>query len=130
VFFRKVFYLDGKPVKGNLYITADEDFRIYLNGEYLLDDEKNDYSVLDTLDFSTFDIYLKQGKNVIAVDVEDRDLTRGGLKVYGYLEVLPQDILKKAEELAHPKKLIVPPSILRTINVLNKDRISLKGEGY
>ncbi|NOX88849.1 MAG: tetratricopeptide repeat protein [Calditrichaeota bacterium] len=128
VFFRKTFTIDGKPVNGIIYVTADEDFRIYLNGEYLLDDEKNDYSVVDTLDFYTFDLYLKEGKNVLAVDVEDRDMTRGGLKLYGYIEILPADVTKAAEEMAKEKKIIVDPAVLKRINILNKDRIVVEGE--
>ena len=128
VFFRKTFYLDGKPVAGNIYVTADEDFRIYLNGEYLLDDEENDYSVIDTLDYYTFGLYLKKGKNVLAIDVEDRDLTAGGVKLYGYVETLPADILKAAEEKATEEHIIVDPAILKRINTLNKDRIAIKGE--
>ncbi|WP_169833719.1 tetratricopeptide repeat protein [Caldithrix abyssi] len=128
VFFRKAFYLDGKPVAGNIYVTADDDFRIYLNGEYLLDDEKNDYSVLDTLDFFTFEFYLKQGKNVLAIDVEDKDMTRGGVKLYAYIENLPADILKAAEAKATEKRIVVDPAILKRINTLHKNRIALKGE--
>ncbi len=128
VFFRKVFYIDGKPVDGVIYVTADDDYRIYLNGEYLLDDEKNDYAVVDTVDYQTFSIYLRKGKNVLAVDVEDKDLTRGGLKLYGYLEILPADIMKRAQELTRVKKVIVDPAILKNVNILNKNRISLKGE--
>ncbi len=128
VFFRKTFYIDGKPVAGNIYVTADEDFRIYLNGEYLLDDEKNDYSVIDTLDYYTFGLYLKQGKNVLAIDVEDRDLTGGGVKLYGYIETLPADLLKAAEAKATEERIIVDPAILKRINTLNKARIALKGE--
>ncbi|HID82639.1 MAG TPA: tetratricopeptide repeat protein [Thiotrichales bacterium] len=45
VFFRKTLDIEGTPVSGVIYITADDDYRIYLNGEYLLDDEMNDYSV-------------------------------------------------------------------------------------
>ncbi len=128
VFFRKTFEVNGKPVNGVFYVTADEDFRIYLNGEYLLDDEANDYAVVDTLDFYTFDIYLKQGKNVFAVDVEDRDGTRGGLKIYGYIEILPADILKAAAEKAQEKKIFVDPALLKRMNVLIKNRIALKEE--
>ncbi len=128
VFFRKTFYLDGKPVSGNIYVTADDDFRIYLNGEYLLDDEENDYAVLDTLDFFTFEFYLRQGKNVLAIDVEDKDMTRGGVKLYGVIENLPADILKAAEAKATEERIVVDPALLKRINTLNKNRIAIKKE--
>ncbi len=126
VFFRKNFELKGTPLGGAIYITADEDFRIYLNGEYLLDDSLNNYSVVDSLDYYTFDIFLKKGKNLIAVDVEDKDLTAKGLKFYAYFELLPADITAAAEEKAKVKKVFVDPTILRRVNILSRNRISLK----
>ncbi len=126
VFFRKSFEINGTPLDGNFYVTADNDFRIYLNGEYLLDDEYDDYARLDTLDYYTFDIILKQGKNVIGIDVEDKDHSRQGLKFYGYIEVLPADITKAAEEKAKVKKIEIDPIILKKVNILNKNRISVK----
>jgi hypothetical protein len=125
VFFRKSFEINGTPLDGNFYVTADDDYRVYLNGEYLLDDD-NDYAKLDTLDYYTFDIILKQGTNVIGIDVEDKDHTRQGLKFYGYLEVLPADITKSAEEKAKVKKIEFDPIILKKVNILNKNRISVK----
>ncbi len=125
VFFRKSFEINGTPLSGALYVTADEDFRIYLNGEYLLDDELNDYNVIDSLDYYTFDIYLKQGKNELAIDVEDKDLSGRGLKMYGYFEILPADITSAAEEKAKVKQVFVEPNLLRRVNILNKNRISL-----
>ena len=126
VFFRKGFEINGTPLEGNFYVTADNDFRIYLNGEYLLDDEYDDYARLDTLDYYTFDIILKQGKNVIGIDVEDKDHSRQGLKFYGYIEVLPADITASAEEKAKVKKIEIDPIILKKVNILNKNRISVK----
>jgi len=125
VFFRRAFNLDGTPLAGSIYVTADEDFRIYLNGEYLVDDELNDYAVIDSLDYYTFDIYLKKGKNEIAIDVEDRDLTAKGLKMYSFFELLPANITAAAEEKAKVKQVFVEPNLLRKINILNKNRISL-----
>lgn len=126
VFFRKTFELSGKPMGGNVYLTADDDFRIYINGEYILDDEANDYAQLDTLDFYTIEIYLKKGRNVIAVDVADNDLTARGLKLYAEFELLPENITAAAEDRAKVKKVVVEPSILRKVNILNRNRISLK----
>ena len=124
VFFRKTIEVEGTPVSGAIYLTADDDYRVYLNGEYLLDDELNDYSVLDTLDFYTFQDFIQSGKNVFAVDVEDKDHSRQGLKFYAFLEILPLDITKAAEEKAKVKKLSVEPKILRKVNILNKNRIT------
>lgn len=125
VFLRKSFELKGTPVTGRFYTSADNDFRIYLNGEFLIDDEANDWLTVDSLDFYTFDTYLKQGKNVISIDVEDKDLTGKGMKFYGSIEVLPMDITAAAEEKAKVSRVLVDPSLLRKINTLNKNRISI-----
>ncbi len=125
VFFRRTFDLAGTPLNGAVYITADDDYRVYLNGEYLMDDEQNDFAVLDSLDFYTLEVYLKKGKNVITIDVEDKNLTAGGLKLYSYFELLPANVTAAAEEKAKVKKVFVEPDLLRKVNILNKNRISL-----
>lgn len=124
VFFRKTIELNGTPVSGEIFVTADNDFRLYLNGEYLLDDAEDDFNSLDTLDYYTFQEFLKPGRNVIGIDVEDKDHSRKGLKFYGSLEVLPLDITAAAEEKAKVQKVVADPVILRKINILNKNRIS------
>lgn len=126
VFFRKTIDIEGTPVSGFMLATADDDYRIYLNGEYIIDDEANDFNVADSLDYYTFDLFLKKGKNVIAIDVEDKDLTAGGLKFYFELDVLPADVTTAAEEKSKEEKVIVDPAILERINILNKNRISLQ----
>jgi len=126
VFFRKTFEINGTPISGAIYVTADESFHMWLNGEYLLDDANNFYTKLDTLDYYTFDIVLKKGENVLTMDVEDKDRTAGGLKFYAVFELLPGDITAAAEEKAKVKKIFVDPSILRKVNILNRNRISLK----
>ena len=125
VFFRRSFDLAGTPLGGAIYITADDDYRVYLNGEYLMDDESNDYSVLDSLDFYTLEVYLKKGRNVVTIDVEDKNLTAGGLKFYSYFELLPANVTAAAEEKAKVKKVFVEPDLLKKVNILNKNRISL-----
>ena len=126
VFFRKNVMVDGKIVEGKIYVTADDDYRLYLNGEYLIDDEANDYSVLDTLDFYTLERYVRTGKNIIAVDVKDNDKTAGGLKLYGYFEVIPSDIFSNAEAAEAKKQDFINPKILKTVNILQKNRIPLR----
>lgn len=126
VFFRKVFDLPGTALGGAIYFTADDNFRIYLNGEYMMEDSVENMAKIDSLDFYTFNITLKQGKNVIAIDVGDKDRTAKGLKLYAYFELLPADIAAAAEEKAKVKKVYVDPEILRRVNILNRSRISLK----
>ena len=128
VFFRKSFTLDGKIVGGELYVTADEDYRLYLNGEYIIDDDANDYSVLDTLDYYTFDRFVKPGSNIIAIDVLDKDVTRGGLKLYGYFELVPLDLTSTAESQTVNSSTFVDQKTLKEINTLRKNRIPLSNK--
>jgi TolA-binding protein len=128
VFFRKSFELDGKIVGGELYVTADEDFRLYLNGEYIIDDDANDYSILDTLDYYTFDRFIKPGSNIIAIDVLDKDVTGGGLKLYGYFELVPLDLISTAESQTVNSSTFVDPKTLKEINTLRKNRIPLSNK--
>ncbi len=125
VFFRKNITFEGKVVGGNIYLTADDDFRMYINGEYIVDDQANDFMVVDTVDFYTIDRFLKQGKNIIAIDVMDRDLTGSGLKFYGYFEVIPSDITAAAEQELAEQRVTIQPQQLRRINILSKNRIPL-----
>ncbi len=126
VFFRKIINVDGKIVSANIYVTADDDYRLYMNGEYIIDDDANDFSVLDSLDFYTLERYLKTGKNVIAVDVKDNDRTKGGLKLYGYFEVIPSDMFSNAESENTKVQQFIDPKILKATNILRKNRIPLR----
>ncbi len=125
-FFRKIFTLNGQPMNGKIFVTADDDYRVYLNGEYLIDDEANQYAVLDSLDYYTLEIAIKQGQNILAVDVEDKDLTGKGLKLYAVFEYLPTDIESEQAKRAKVREIIVDPEVLQRVNILNKNRISLK----
>jgi hypothetical protein len=126
VYFRKSFEVDGTPVGGEVYVTADENFQVFLNGEYMLDDALNDFSKLDTLDYYTLEYSIRPGSNLISVSVLDSNQTEGGLKFYGFFEILPTDITAAAEKQATVKKVEVDPVVLRKVNVLNKNRISTR----
>lgn len=126
IYFRKKINLQGTPVDGNIYLTADDDYIFFLNEEYIVDDEANNFAILDTLDFSYISYFIKQGENILAFRAVDLDHTAGGVKIYGYIELLPLDITAAVREKSEIKKLDVDPVILKKINTLNKNRISLK----
>ena len=126
VYFRKVINLNGTPVDGNIYITADDDFRFFLNGEYIIDDTEDNYSVLDTVDFFTVSYFIKEGNNTLAIDAIDLNNTGRGVKLYGYFNLLPADISKAVEEKARVNGVDIDPILLHRINTLNKNRISIK----
>lgn len=126
LYFRKTFEIDGTPVGGEFYVTADEDFQVFLNGEYMIDDAMNDYATVDTLDYYTLEYSIKPGSNLLTISVLDTNRTEGGLKFHGFFEILPSDITAAAERQATVKKIEVDPVVLRKINVLNKNRISTR----
>ena len=125
VYFRKDIEFDGTAVGGALYITADDDYRFFINGEYIIDDVDDDFNKLDSLDYETISYYLKPGNNVFVLDVIDYNKTAQGVKLYGYFEVLPADLAAAAEEKAKVQKIDIDPIILKKVNILNKNRISI-----
>lgn len=75
VFFRKSFGL-GAPESGQVQITADDAYELFVNGRSVGRGE-------DWRTMSTFDIqrYLTNGRNVVAVRVENREPGAAGLVV-------------------------------------------------
>ena len=125
VYFRKNIEFDGSAVGGAIYITADDDYRFFINGEYIIDDADDNFNILDSLDYATISYYLKPGNNTFVLDVIDNNKTAQGVKLYGYFEVLPSDISAAAEEKARIQDITVDPIILKKVNILNKNRISV-----
>ena len=65
--FRKTFELGEVPDRARLYITADQNYRLYINGEYVNAGPARGYQCdwpYDEIDVAK---YLRKGKNVIAV---------------------------------------------------------------
>ncbi len=77
-YFRKEFYLGAKPTSSQIWITADDDFNLFINGIYIAADNRDeiDFDRVDMFDISQ---YLVDGMNVIAVGVSDVDETGHGL---------------------------------------------------
>ncbi len=126
IYFRKIIELPGQAVNGAIYITADDDFRFFINGEYIIDDEDDDFFRIDSLDFETISYFLKPDRNIFALDVYDFNNTKRGLKLYGYFEILPTDLTAAAEKNAMIESLDIDPAILKKVNTLNKNRITIK----
>ncbi|HOV33860.1 MAG TPA: family 78 glycoside hydrolase catalytic domain [Candidatus Hydrogenedens sp.] len=72
--FRKKFNLEGLPKHAELFITADDYFRLYINGEYALEGPTTGYPY--AYPYHKFDLtpYLKAGPNVIAIHTYYRGL--------------------------------------------------------
>jgi TolA-binding protein len=126
VYFRRLINFDGTPVEGTIYMTADDDFRLFINGEYIIDDIDDSFAVLDTVSYYDISYYLTPGENLFAIHVVDLDNSAGGVKLYGNFELLPSDVSASVEEKARVKQLAIDPVVLKRINTLNKNRITLK----
>jgi len=77
------------------------------------------------LDFYAFDLFVTSGKNTIAIDVIDKDSSGGGIKLYGYFDLVPTDLNTNAEIQQVNSLNFVNPEKLKEINVLRKNKISL-----
>lgn len=78
--FRDTFNLDEVPDKAVLYITADQLYKLYINGEYVARGPARGHQEnwpYDELDVAK---YLKKGKNVIAVRAYN-----GGKSTFSYV---------------------------------------------
>jgi len=66
ILFRKSFYLESLPQKAVIYITADDYFKLYINGEYVIQGPAPAYRF--AYGYLEVDItkYLTLGKNVLA----------------------------------------------------------------
>jgi hypothetical protein len=89
VFFRKLFVLNGLPVAGDILITADDSYDLFLNGEYLA------ASITNTSEWQTERVlrineFLRMGANLLAIEVNDADHSANGLSVVVNLTYLPE----------------------------------------
>jgi TolA-binding protein len=125
VYFRKQVNLEGAPVGGLIYITADDDYRLFLNGEYIIDDNENNFAIIDTVNNATLSYYLKPGLNTFAIHAVDFNNTGGGVKIAGYIETMPVNMSQNVDEAALIKKSNIDPAIRHQINVLNKNRLPI-----
>lgn len=123
-YFRKHFKLENRVIDGWALITADDEYHFYLNGDYIKGDETKMYEVVDRVEFIELSDFLKIGENVIAIDVTDFDgPPRNGLRFYMELESLPVEITSAAEKIRQRTAANIDINRLKTIVILNKNRI-------
>ena len=67
--FRKSFQLSGKVKKAVLNISADDHYRLYVNGVYVTQGPANSYAFCYYYNQVDITEYLKTGRNIIAVHV-------------------------------------------------------------
>jgi hypothetical protein len=83
VYFRKFFFMNGKPVGATLFATADDDFSIYINEVFVARDDTaaEDWGTIKQYDIKEF---LKGGENIIAVIA--KNTSAPGRAFAGFLE--------------------------------------------
>ncbi|MDP8240327.1 MAG: hypothetical protein P9X24_14655 [Candidatus Hatepunaea meridiana] len=94
---RRSFLIEDRPTGGRIWITADDDYNLYVNGSYIAADdaEEVDWMTIDDHDIMEF---LVEGKNTIAIQVDDVDDSRHGLLVGMSYETIP-DIKTKLDRM-------------------------------
>ncbi len=123
-YFRKHFNLKDRAINGWALLTADDEYHFYLNGEYIKGDESSIFEQVDRVEYIEISDFLKVGDNVIAIDVTDFDgPPRYGLRFYMQVELLPVEITAAVEKIRRQAAENVDENRLRTIVILNKNRI-------
>jgi tetratricopeptide (TPR) repeat protein len=126
-YFRKKFNLQDRVINGYALITADNQYHFYLNGEYIKGNENNLFESVDRVEYIELGDFVKTGENLIAIDVTDiNGAPHYGLRFYLQLEILPLEITAAAERIRQKAAENVDENQLRTIVVLNKNRVPAK----
>jgi hypothetical protein len=89
LWFRHVFNLENMPVSAELWVTADDNYSIYLNGEYITEDRDGTEDWSEVYQIELRD-YVQSGDNLIAVEAIDEDGTARGLLVSFKLSTVPR----------------------------------------
>jgi hypothetical protein len=69
---------------------------------------------------------VKQGTNIISIRAIDTNNSQQGVKLYGYFELIPSDITAALQQDSQVAVLDIDPIILKRINTLNKNRITVR----
>lgn len=95
--FRKEFVIEDLPSSGKVWITADDNYSLYLNGTYIAEDG---HAEMDWMKVDEYDVgnYIVQGRNVIALEVADVDSTRRGVILALEYETIP-DINRELDKM-------------------------------
>jgi len=88
IYFRKTIEIDGLPVSGDIVLTVDDGYNLFLNGEYIAasKSEVDNWQIENSYRLND---YLRLGANVVAIEASDRDASGKGLKVVFNFTFLP-----------------------------------------
>jgi hypothetical protein len=96
VYFRKSLTVAGLPVSGQLQLLADDSFKLFVNGEYVAEFNLSPNGT-PTLQIKDLSNYLRNGENVIALEVRDTDNSGGVLEAVVFAKSLPGWEQREAE---------------------------------
>ena len=114
-------------INGWILLTADNIYHFYLNGEYIKGDDTRLFESVDRVGFIEFGDFLQNGENVLAIDVtDDNGLPHYGLRFHMQLEMLPVEITAAAERIRRQAAENVDENRLKTVVILNKNRIPVQ----
>lgn len=100
IFVRKTFYIEGLPVSAELKLIVDDSYNLFLNGEYMANFAADSTEWQNERTHLLGD-FLKSGKNVLAIELKDEDMTGGGFQASMHIESLPEwDRVKEKYEMA------------------------------
>ncbi|GAB4174010.1 MAG: hypothetical protein Kow00108_08890 [Calditrichia bacterium] len=123
-YFRVWFDVPSKPISAKLIVTADNDFRLYLNEEYIIDDFDNNFDKVEVLDLNYLQDFLKIGQNLIAIDVVDKDgKPRKGLKFALILEMMPKELESTLAKMRKINENLGDEQKLKNVSILNLNKI-------
>ena len=90
-YFRRKVVIDGVPIAGLVTITADNKFALFVNEQFVGEGGGEGDEWLTPTNFSV-KTFLLQGENIIAIEVEDPDLTNNGLWFKLQYNIMPENI--------------------------------------
>jgi len=125
VYFRKEFSLNSKPINGWIAVSGDHSYHLYLNDIYITGVDKTEFEKTEVVPFRTFENFVAEGNNLLAVSVTDTDgKPHYGLRFHLHLELLPgemSDTIKNIRSRMGEEN--IDPAKLQKSGVLNKNRI-------
>jgi len=87
-YFRKEISINGLPVSADIKLIVDDAYNLFFNGDYIASVTNADSSWQNENIHQLTD-YLVEGKNIIAIEAIDDDLTGGGLVAILTVKSLP-----------------------------------------
>lgn len=88
-YFRKIINVEGLPISGEILLSVDDSYNLFLNGEYIAA-SRTDSSNWQNETVHQLQDYLRLGRNLVAIEGIDTDKTGNGMKVVFNYSYLPE----------------------------------------